>query len=193
MVQTTRGRVLEQSVILEAGISELIGFLLEINTEKSLSLGNKKSALSFNAKVNLLCDLKFVPKNIISQLQLFAEIRNKFAHVHSVDSFVACFEVLKEKKSNFLKLLGTVQDDCIDEETQLDICFTILCTTIEIWLRTITDIIHAQKSVDLKKNAAVEYMRLTLKLGEHTKESFKAHIEELTLLLSEIPKDKDFI
>lgn len=96
--QTTRGEVIEKGVSLEAGISSLIGMLLDIDVENSLSLGSKSSSLSLNAKVSLLSDLKFVPKEIIWQFQTFAEIRNKFAHLQSVNSFIKCVELLNDKK-----------------------------------------------------------------------------------------------
>ena len=63
--QTTRGEVIEKGVSLEAGISSLIGMLLDIDVENSLSLGSKSSSLSLNAKVSILSDLKFVPQEII--------------------------------------------------------------------------------------------------------------------------------
>ena len=97
--QTTRGEVMEKGVAIEAGISGILGFILNIEIETSKSLGHQNSALSFNAKVNLLTDLKFVPKEIARQFQLFAEIRNKFAHVQMVDNFTICFEILKDQRN----------------------------------------------------------------------------------------------
>ena len=48
--QTTRGQVIEKGVSLEAGISGLIGMLLDIDVETSLSLGSKNTSLSFSPK-----------------------------------------------------------------------------------------------------------------------------------------------
>lgn len=111
-METTRAKVIERAVGFEELISQLLSMLLEVDKNESRSFGHKNIALSFNAKINLLIDLKFIPKEISKDFQLFAEIRNKFAHVLYVDSLVKCFEIIERrdyflKKASFLKILPT--------------------------------------------------------------------------------------
>lgn len=154
--QTTRGEVLEKGVSLEAGISGLLGMLLDIDVETSLSLGSKNTSLSLNAKVNLLSDLKFVPREIKWQFQTFAEIRNKFAHLQGVDSFVKCFEILNDKKNKFVNTFGEKIGEEVDEEIKLSMCFSFLCMSLGIWLDLILNKASFDKSQDFKKVFVVE-------------------------------------
>lgn len=191
--QTTRALVIEKGVALEAGISSLIGMLLDIDVENSLSLGSKNSSLSFNAKVNLLSDLKFVPKEIIWQFQIFAEIRNKFAHLLSVDSFEKCFEILKDKKNKFLSTFGDKIEESEDEEIKLSICFSILCLSLGIWLQLILKKTSFDKSQDLKKTTVIESMRQFFNIPENQKETIEEHLKFIDKLIGEIEVNKDFI
>ena len=100
---SVRAKVIEKGVKLEAAVSQILAMIMDVEPENSLSFGSKNMALSFNSKINLLVDLEFVHKDIIADFQLFAEIRNKFAHVHQADNFTKCFEILKDKKNKFLK------------------------------------------------------------------------------------------
>jgi hypothetical protein len=149
--QTPRALVIEKGVELEAGISSLLGLLLDIDIDNSLSLGSKNTSLSLNSKVNLLSDLKFIPKEIIWQFQTFTEIRNKFAHLHTVNSFEKCFEILKDKRKKFLETFGDKIEEQENEEIKLSICFSILCLSLGTWLQMILSKMSFNKSQDLKK------------------------------------------
>ena len=191
--QTTRALVIEKGVALEAGISSLIGMLLDIDVEKSLSLGSKNTSLSLNSKVNLLSDLKFVPKEIIWQFQTFAEIRNKFAHLHSVDSFEKCFEILNDKKNKFLKTFGDKIDEQENEEIKLSICFSILCISLGVWLQLILKKTSFDKSQDLKKTTVIESMRQFFNIPEGQKDTIEEHLKFVDNLIQDIEVDQDFI
>lgn len=191
--QTTRGQVIEKGVSLEAGISGLIGMLLDIDVETSLSLGSKNTSLSFNAKVNLLSDLKFVPKEIIWQFQTFAEIRNKFAHLQSVDSFVKCFEILADKKNKFEKTFGDKIGDDVEEEIKLSMCFSFLCMSLGIWLELILKKVSFDKNQDLKKVVVVEALRNFFKIPKDQKDQMEEHLKWVDDLIQDIEIDKDFI
>lgn len=191
--QTTRGQVIEKGVSLEAGISGLIGMLLDIDVETSLSLGSKNTSLSLNAKVNLLSDLKFVPKEIIWQFQTFAEIRNKFAHLQNVDSFVKCFEILADKKNKFVKTFGDKIGDDVEEEIKLSMCFSFLCMSLGIWLDLILKKASFDKSQDLKKVAVVEALRNFFKIPKDQKDQMEEHLKWVDNLIQDIEIDKEFI
>lgn len=191
--QTTRGQVIEKGVSLEAGISGLIGMLLDIDVENSLSLGSKNTSLSLNAKVNLLSDLKFVPKEIIWQFQTFAEIRNKFAHLQSVDSFVKCFEILADKKNKFVKTFGDKIGDDVEEEIKLSMCFSFLCMSLGIWLDLILKKASFDKSQDFKKVVVVEALRNFFKIPKDQKDQMEEHLKWVDNLIQDIEIDKEFI
>ena len=91
--------ILELSVMIEDMLSLLLSFILEIpNRRDSLSLGTKSTGLSFNAKVNLLLDMKYFEKENRWKFQMFMEIRNQFAHNLKVETFGQCFELIKGKE-----------------------------------------------------------------------------------------------
>lgn len=191
--QTTRGQVIEKGVSLEAGISGLIGMLLDIDVETSLSLGSKNTSLSLNTKVNLLSDLKFVPKEIIWQFQTFAEIRNKFAHLQSVDSFVKCFEILADKKNKFVKTFGDKIGDDVEEEIKLSMCFSFLCMSLGIWLDLILKKASFNKSQDFKKVLVVEALRNFFKIPKDQKDQMEEHLKWVDNLIQDIGIDNEFI
>ncbi|HEY8689847.1 MAG TPA: hypothetical protein VIM07_11485 [Chitinophagaceae bacterium] len=191
--QTTRGLVIEKGVSLEAGVSSLIGMLLDIDVDNSLSLGSKNSSLSFNAKVNLLSDLKFVPKEIIWQFQTFAEVRNKFAHLQYVDSFQKCFEILADKKNKFITTFGEKIGDDIDEEIKLSMCFSFLCMSLGIWLQLILKKAEFNKKQDFKKVVVIESLRNFFKIPNDQKDSMEEHLKFVDNLINDIEVDKDFI
>jgi len=191
--QTTRGQVIEKGVSLEAGISGLIGILLNIDVESSLSLGSKNTSLSLNAKVNLLCDLKFVPKEVIWQFQTFAEIRNKFAHLQSVDSFVTCFEILADKKNKFIKTFGEKVGNEVEEEIKLSVCFSFLCMSLGLWLDLILKKATFNKSQDFKKVIVVEALRNFFKIPKDQKDIIEENLKWVDNLIQDIKVDKEFI
>ena len=191
--QTTRGYVIEKGVTLEAGISGLIGILLNIDVENSLSLGSKNTSLSLNAKVNLLSDLKFVPRDIIWQFQTFAEIRNKFAHLQSVDSFVKCFEILADKKNKFIKTFGEKIGDDIEEEIKLSVCFSFLCMSLGLWLNLILKTAAFDKGQDFKKVVVVDALRSFFKTPKDQTDLMEKHLKWVDSLIQDIEADKEFI
>jgi hypothetical protein len=88
---TPRGLVIELSVKQEQAVNLILSKLLGIKSEDSRSFGTSSHALSFNAKANLLLDLKQLDKIQREKFQIFMEIRNRFAHINSVNTFEKCF------------------------------------------------------------------------------------------------------
>ncbi|MCW3110875.1 MAG: hypothetical protein JWQ09_5381 [Segetibacter sp.] len=100
MKMTARGEIMEYSVIFEEQSSFLLHKMLDIDLETSRSFGTTSQALSFNTKMNLLLDMKFIAKTTREKFQMFMEIRNKFAHLAEVDTYEKCFKLL----TNYNKL-----------------------------------------------------------------------------------------
>lgn len=186
---------MEKGVAIEAGISGILGFILNIDTAASKSLGYQNSALSFNAKVNLLTDLKFVPKEIARQFQLFAEIRNKFAHVQYVDNFTKCFEILKEQKNYILGTFAKEPPDGIDEEGHLNIAFTFLSFHLGIWMNLILERSKYLKIQEVKKTSVIEMLRsfLNNSAPEKGSEPDAQFLAQVDTLIKEIEQDKEFM
>ena len=105
-----RAVVLELSVMIEDMLSLLLSVILKINNRRdSLSLGTQSSGLSFNAKANLLLDMKYLKKDDRWKFQKFMEIRNQFAHNLKVQTFNQCFQLVSGKN----KLLITADPDSV--------------------------------------------------------------------------------
>ena len=94
----SRMLVIELSVLVEELISQTLGCIIDIDWEKSKSLGFSSDSLSFNHKATLLSDKKNIPKDIKDKMETFMYIRNKFAHVNSINSFENLFLYTKESK-----------------------------------------------------------------------------------------------
>jgi CRISPR/Cas system CSM-associated protein Csm2 small subunit len=193
-METTRAKVIEKAVGFEELISQLLSLLLEVDKNESISFGNKNIALSFNAKINLLIDLKFIPKEISKDFQLFAEMRNKFAHVLYVDSFVKCFELI-ERREYFLKKASNdlSQVDKNDEAIYLA-AFEILCFELGIWLRVTLKMISNKKSQDLNKIGAIEMIRSFVEYDSARREKELEHfIKTIQPVIDKIIPDEEFL
>lgn len=205
-MQSTRSKVIEKSVQLEELMSLLLSNFLDIKKEESISFGTKSFALSFNSKINLLSDMKILPLELKQNLILFAEIRNKFAHVLYVDSFTKCFEVIYSNSANNSsknKLLAKgktlnqsvdtgieLKPDKLDLESELSTCFEFLCLEIDYLIKLTSEYIHIKKAHDLKKTVIVEILRKSIDSNEmNLNDSLK---NLLNTLLSEIVPDKEF-
>ena len=146
-METTRSKVIEKAVGFEELISQLLTLLLDVEKNTSKSFGSKSTTLSFNAKINLLIDLKFIPTEISKDFQLFAEIRNKFAHILYVDNFIKCFEIIHDQKNNFLKRMLNIKTE-VEDETTYASCFEILCLELGLWLNVTLQLISNKKRVN---------------------------------------------
>lgn len=100
-----RAFTVEMSVKIEHILNVILAQLLGVKHDDTKSFGNSSQALSFNAKANLLLDLNYLDKEQRLKFQIFMEIRNKFAHIHSVDTFEKCFEqkISYHQLKNFLE------------------------------------------------------------------------------------------
>lgn len=117
--------IVEYATMLDEVCSLTLCELLQIKQEESISFGYKTISLSFNHKINLLIDLASVDKEIQRKFQLFAEIRNKFAHVYSVSSYRSYLELNGDTKKTCEKLLSWYNElkKHEDEDLNFLMCF----------------------------------------------------------------------
>lgn len=115
--ENSRLYVIEHTVYLEDMVSFILGNILDIEWESSISLGFSSSALSFKQKVQLIQDKKGIDKERIKKLDAILEIRNKFAHVKSINTFQDYFKSSANAEKNrkhlekwFEKKQGTEED-----------------------------------------------------------------------------------
>lgn len=101
----TRNIVVQYATMLDEICSYSLSQLLQIDQDNSVSFGYKGQALSFNSKITLLYDIAGTDAILKSKFKVFAEIRNKFAHVFSVSSFDALRKLDKDQERNCNKIL----------------------------------------------------------------------------------------
>jgi hypothetical protein len=115
--------ILEETISIEECISLLLGTLLAIDYENSISFGTRSTALSFNQKVQIIQDLKGIDKIMVIKLSCLMNIRNKFAHVSAIDSFENLFTLSrsgKEIKKNLDRWYNDVNNNKDVESRYLD-------------------------------------------------------------------------
>jgi hypothetical protein len=117
-----RALVMELAVKQEGAVNLILAKLMGIRADESRSFGTSNQALSFNAKANLLLDLKQLEKLQREKFQIFMEVRNKFGHLHSVDTFEKCFAMLGSYKR--LKVIYSIdaEGDSLEEDMQTMFC-----------------------------------------------------------------------
>lgn len=79
--------ILEHTLVIEEMISNAIGSILNIEWEKSKSFGFTSSSLTFNQKVTIVQDLNDISLDEIKKFGYLMNIRNKFAHVRTVETW----------------------------------------------------------------------------------------------------------
>ncbi|WP_273210485.1 hypothetical protein [Runella zeae] len=91
---TLRHHIIDQSLEVEELISTTLGYLLNIEDwKKSTSFGYGSASLAFSQKMNIIKDL--VDVNSVEEKKLISlvQIRNKFAHVKSVETLEDFFSL----------------------------------------------------------------------------------------------------
>lgn len=146
---TARALVMELSVKQEHTVNLIIAKLLGIKADESRSFGTSNQALSFNAKANLLMDLKQLDKLQREKFQIFMEVRNKFAHLNSVDTFEKCFAMLGNYKR--LKAIFGVDAEGDSLEDDMQTMFCVLSMELTSTLAKIKD--------DITKDMAIRFTR----------------------------------
>jgi hypothetical protein len=152
-----RAFTVEMSVKIEHILNVIMAQLLGVKHEDTKSFGNSSQALSFNAKANLLLDLNYLDKEQRLKFQVFMEIRNKFAHIHSVDTFEKCFT--QTNNYNQLKKLFGVDEDGESLEKDMEYLFIALSMDIAITLNKIKDRIQSEMAVKYTQRRFTESIK----------------------------------
>ena len=119
--------IIENTIVIEEFVSKSICSILDIVPNTSKSFGFSSSALSFNQKVQIIQDIKGIDKEVIKKFTCLTNIRNKFAHVLSIDSFDNLFTLSKNGK-DIKKSLERWYQSLIDNEHPefYRLCFYLL-------------------------------------------------------------------
>ena len=152
-----RAFVVEMSVKVEHILNLIMAQLLGVKHEDTRSFGNSSQALSFNAKANLLLDLNYLDKVHGQKFQIFMEIRNKFAHVYSVDTFERCFA--QTKNYNQLKKLYGIDEDGESLEKDMEYLFISLSMDIAMTLNKLKDRIYNEMAVKFTQRRFTEAIK----------------------------------
>jgi hypothetical protein len=142
-----RSYVLEHSIRQEQTSAKIIKLILRILKNKTKTLGNKSSSLSFKNKVDLLHDLGDVDDMHYNHLIKFMEIRNQFAHNHECSSFLK----LGEANSELTNYLKKFKNDEKDEEESLLLSYNELFRICQTKLVRIQIEYNAGIRLDIEK------------------------------------------
>lgn len=109
-----RNEVITNAVKVEYCVNSILSRMLGIAEPKNTkSFGHSASALSFISKITLLQDLNIVNSESKRKLELFATIRNRFAHLLEVTDFDKAItsEIYKNLRSLYFKPKETIDDN----------------------------------------------------------------------------------
>jgi hypothetical protein len=152
-----RAYTVEMSVKIEHLLNLIMAQLLGVKHEDTRSFGNSSQALSFNAKANLLLDLNYLDKEQGQKFQIFMEIRNKFAHLHSVDTYEKCFA--QTKNYNQLKKLLEIDKDGDNLEEDMGYLFIALSMDIAMTLNKIKERIYSEMAIKYTQRRFTEVIK----------------------------------
>lgn len=146
--------ILEHTLIVEELTSKTLGYILNIDWEKSKSFGYGSSSLSFNQKIQIIQDMKTLDKEDVQKLSDLMYIRNKFAHINSIKLFSDLFNLGENGnkiKKNFDKWYSKKYDltDLEDEFRFKVIFYYLFLDATSIMLKVI-----AEDAIERGRNAA---------------------------------------
>jgi len=102
--ENIRCLIMDAGVRIEDIVTTNIGQLMHIDPKESQVIGYNARSISFNQKISFINETKGISKLMIQKIQIFMEIRNKFAHMKSINSFNAYFQQSKKGENTKKKL-----------------------------------------------------------------------------------------
>lgn len=93
-----RNKIIHISTQIESGIADLLKLAIGDYDHQSISFGYSSSALTLAARINLLIDFNIFTKDEKKYFETFTQIRNKFAHNHSIKNLHEFLTTEKDRK-----------------------------------------------------------------------------------------------
>lgn len=184
--------VIENGVFIEEVFSIVLANILDIDIKTSKTLGSGSNSLSFMNKVHLIQDVRKVNKELFKKITVFAEIRNKFAHVRSCKTFSDYFNNTSkgpENKKEIIKWYGIIsmQEDLEFTYTMnfFSLVSDIYQEMFKIFLHCYLGKIKKQDNESISKRI-IEKLRTELAISPITPEIWDRTISDT---LSEIRKE----
>lgn len=172
---------MELSVRQEHLLNVILAKLFRTSPDETRSFGTTNQALNFHAKANLLFDLNYLDKNQREKFQIFMEIRNKFAHLHEIDTFEKCFSMLGNY--NRLKKLFGIDEDGDSLEDDMETMFCVLSMEISTTLGQISEEISKDMRTRYTQKRWSEVIR---EKREEFKEKHPEHSEAVDKFIREM-------
>ena len=119
-----RSWVISKVLRLEQTSTSLIKAILRLFNEKSKTLGDQSSSLSFKSKIDLLYDLEEIEKDEYNHLIKLMEMRNQFAHNHKAISFES-LDTINKDINNYLEKIPSKSNES-NRESKLQQTFNEL-------------------------------------------------------------------
>jgi hypothetical protein len=174
-----RIQVLTNSLRLEQSASNILKAILRILKQKTKTLDNKSSSLSFKNKVDLMHDLNELSKEEYDNLIKFMEIRNQLIHNHECTSFLKLSETNPEL-SNFLKKKFPNSEP--DQEISLNKSYNELYVVCQGGLLVLEKEYVAGLKIDFEKYVALQVEKRFDELIERTKHNMKSASYRISIL-----------
>ena len=169
MFSETRQKVIENSVLLEAVVTNSLAALLDIDILESKSLGHRSGSLSFANKILILTDLKIIDKDDKVKFEYFTAIRNQFAHnIHSIN-FTSCFKNIGDMENKLKKLYNDSSKISSEVENRLEEYYTKLFDDIY-------HIVYKLFSVLIEKGRKRGKQEITESLHEYKKQVINKNV-----------------
>lgn len=109
-----KSHILENSINIEDGLTNILKTLLGVEEVNNKTLGYKGTALSFRTKADLLYDIGKISKETYSELIIFMEVRNQFIHNLDTNSFEIVLERIG-KKSQMLDFFDSSNNQSVTD------------------------------------------------------------------------------
>lgn len=152
-ISKDRSFFIDKAVKIEFLVNAFLSSILGISDpDKSKSFGDTTQSLSFMAKVTLLNDLDFIDNTVKAKLEIFASIRNKFAHLFKADSYDTAISSSKLKELE--KIYKSIKDSSKDDSFNKQLYVNQLIVDVETSLEKIIDLLH-EKLLKKASNAAL--------------------------------------
>ncbi|MDQ0967035.1 hypothetical protein QFZ20_002438 [Flavobacterium sp. W4I14] len=109
--------VIEDAIRVEEMIAHNVCAVLEIDPTASKLFGHTSAALPFSTKIEILQEVQYFDKETKEKFKVLSQIRNKFAHISSVNDYTTCYDKVNGCKNCLIKWYPrTVRSDFDTEE-----------------------------------------------------------------------------